>query len=119
MHSLYRVRVRFLSRDSSACYPPNACSSMTSNRHVYEVITEGATCKLYFDVEFKLKCNPGVIGVEVLEVFVQYVCYLVGSCFGLAVNRTHVLDLDSRCVWWDVWGRDGTVTECDIVRMWG
>lgn len=108
MHSacrLYRVRVYFLSRDSSACYPPNTCSSMTSPRHVYEVITEGAECKLYFDVEFRLKYNPGVIGVEVLEFFVQYVCYLIGCCFGLAVNRTHILDLDSRCV-----GRDVTVT---------
>lgn len=95
--------VYVLCRSSRVCHVtqvpfPNACSSMKSNRHVYEVITEETLCKLYLDVEFRLGCNPGVSGVEVLEVFIRYLCYLIGSCFGLSVDRSHVLDLDSRCV---------------------
>ena len=87
--------------------PPR--SAMKSNKHVYEVITEGTACKLYLDLEFGLKDNPGVKGVEVLEVFVHYLCYLIQLSFGLAVDRSHILDLDSRfeagrggvcmCVW--------------------
>lgn len=88
-------------------------SSMKSNQHVYEVITEDAACKLYFDLEFGLKCNLGVKGVEVLEVFVQYLCYLVRLCFGLAVDRNHILDLDSRSEWAGV----GNVREAGWVRV--
>ena len=98
---------------------PYACSSMKSNRHVYEVITEDTVCKLYFDVEFGLGYNPGVIGVELLEVLIRYICYLIRHCFGLAVNRNHILDLDSRCVCVQGWVY-GCMCVCGcLCWMWG
>jgi hypothetical protein len=70
-----------------------------SKRHVYEVIPENTPCRLYFDLEFKKTLNPTIDesrAVRILETFIQYICYQVQLHFRLSINRTNVLDLDSR-----------------------
>jgi hypothetical protein len=69
--------------------------AMNPPRHFYEVITEGAVCRLYFDIEFNLDVNPDIPSITVLETFIEYVCYQLSVSFKLSCGRDHVLDLDS------------------------
>ena len=43
------------------------------NKHAtfYEVIPEGAACKLYFDLEFSKELNPEHDGVEMVKTFIK------------------------------------------------
>ncbi|KAI6653757.1 DNA-directed primase/polymerase protein [Oopsacas minuta] len=65
------------------------------NPHFYEVIVEGTACRLYFDIEFPKLLNPNINGVELLEIFIQFVCYCLHSIFGISCDRHNVMDLDS------------------------
>ena len=63
---------------------------MKPPKHFYEVITEGrkheitkliviyyylgAVCRLYFDIEFNLDMNPDILGITILETFIE-VCH--------------------------------------------
>ncbi|XP_031568860.1 DNA-directed primase/polymerase protein-like [Actinia tenebrosa] len=64
-------------------------------RHYYEVIIEGAACKLYFDLEFIKDLNPDSNGIEMVEIFIKYVCHQIKQSFGISCDRKHVIDLDS------------------------
>lgn len=39
--------------------------------HCYEVIPEGAVCKLYFDLEFQRAWNPGLDGEGMVARLIQ------------------------------------------------
>ena len=63
--------------------------------HFYEVILEGTVCRLYFDIEYKRQSNPSVDGIELLEIFIQFVCFCLYVLFGIHCDRQHILDLES------------------------
>lgn len=41
------------------------------DRNYYEVIPEGAACRLYFDLEFKTKFNPQKDGASMVDIFIK------------------------------------------------
>ncbi|XP_030208701.1 DNA-directed primase/polymerase protein [Gadus morhua] len=63
--------------------------------HCYEVIPEGAVCKLYFDLEFHRLCNQGLDGKAMVCFLVQYVCERLMEVYGVACSAHDVLNLDS------------------------
>lgn len=68
--------------------PPN-------ERHTYEIIAENRPCKLYFDLEFVRKDNPGLNGGKMLETFVKIVIMFAERTFDVTCGEEDVLDLDS------------------------
>ena len=71
-------------------------SSLKSHlRHVYEVIPQGAPCKLYFDIEFQKSKNPGRNGTGGLATFIQFVRDQLESVLGMVCPLKDVVDLDS------------------------
>ncbi|CAL4133719.1 unnamed protein product, partial [Meganyctiphanes norvegica] len=66
-----------------------------SNRNNYEVIQEGAVCKLYFDLEFLYKYNKGKNGVNMTQIFIRVVCYFLNKEFGVVSSEYDVLNLTS------------------------
>ena len=66
-----------------------------NKRNFYEMIEDGEQCRLYFDLEFYKDVNPGLDGVEVLEIFIETACYYLLQIFGISCNRGHIVDLDS------------------------
>ncbi|XP_048094067.1 DNA-directed primase/polymerase protein isoform X1 [Alosa alosa] len=63
--------------------------------HCYEVIPEGAVCKLYFDLEFQRAWNPGLNGETMVARLIQYVCKKLHEAYGLKCSSSDVLNLDS------------------------
>ncbi|KAK0138559.1 DNA-directed primase/polymerase protein [Merluccius polli] len=63
--------------------------------HCYEVIPEGAVCKLYFDLEFHRPSNPGLDGTALVAFLIQYVCEQLVDVYGVACTARSVLNLDS------------------------
>ncbi|KAM9792562.1 DNA-directed primase/polymerase protein [Neosynchiropus ocellatus] len=63
--------------------------------HCYEVIPEGAVCKLYFDLEFHKPSNKDADGVKMVSLLIQYVCEKLKTIYGLECSAGHVLNLDS------------------------
>ncbi|XP_078581195.1 DNA-directed primase/polymerase protein-like [Branchiostoma floridae x Branchiostoma japonicum] len=63
--------------------------------HFYEVIPEGATCHLYFDLEFSKVVNPGSDGVAMIQTLIRCVCWLLKKKYNLTCTEEHVLDLES------------------------
>ncbi|KAG7264481.1 hypothetical protein CRUP_017183 [Coryphaenoides rupestris] len=63
--------------------------------HCYEVIPEGAVCKLYFDLEFHRPSNQGLDGTAMVAFLVQYVCEQLMDVYGVACTASDVLNLDS------------------------
>ncbi|GAB1609968.1 hypothetical protein Ahia01_001282700, partial [Argonauta hians] len=61
----------------------------------YEIIPEGAVCKLYFDLEFYTEMNPGLDGHKVGDHFIEYVCTWLRHLFNIACDSSCVLRLDS------------------------
>lgn len=47
--------------------------------HCYEVIPEGAVCKLYFDLEFHKPSNKGSDGKTMVSSLIQVGCVFVSS----------------------------------------
>lgn len=66
-----------------------------SDRCMYEVIAEDAPCKLYFDLEFERKYNPGRDGVAMVEKLVAVACREWEEIFGDPCSTDDVLWLDS------------------------
>ncbi|XP_077500374.1 DNA-directed primase/polymerase protein-like isoform X1 [Amblyomma americanum] len=66
-----------------------------SDRCMYEVIAEDAPCKLYFDLEFERKHNPGRDGVAMVEELVTVACREWEEIFGDPCSADDVLWLDS------------------------
>ncbi|XP_035664107.1 DNA-directed primase/polymerase protein-like [Branchiostoma floridae] len=63
--------------------------------HFYEVIPEGATCHLYFDLEFSKVVNPGSDGVAMVQTLIRCVWWLLKKKYNLTCTEDHVLDLES------------------------
>ncbi|XP_042340504.1 DNA-directed primase/polymerase protein [Plectropomus leopardus] len=63
--------------------------------HCYEVIPEGAVCKLYFDLEFHKPSNKGADGRTMVSLLTQYVCDKLMEVYGIACSAKNVLNLDS------------------------
>ncbi|XP_061586449.1 DNA-directed primase/polymerase protein [Cololabis saira] len=63
--------------------------------HCYEVIPEGAVCKLYFDLEFHKPSNEGVDGKSMVTLFIQFVCDELMDVYGIDCSVKNVLNLDS------------------------
>ncbi|XP_077575790.1 DNA-directed primase/polymerase protein isoform X1 [Stigmatopora nigra] len=63
--------------------------------HCYEVIPEGAVCKLYFDLEFHKPSNQGADGKKMVSMFIQYVCEKLKEVYSEECSASNVLNLDS------------------------
>ncbi|KAA8594754.1 hypothetical protein FQN60_011889 [Etheostoma spectabile] len=63
--------------------------------HCYEVIPEGAVCKLYFDLEFHAPSNKGTDGKAMVSLLIQYVCDKLMEVYGIECSTKNVLNLDS------------------------
>ncbi|XP_070710407.1 DNA-directed primase/polymerase protein [Pempheris klunzingeri] len=63
--------------------------------HCYEVIPEGAVCKLYFDLEFHKPSNKGADGKTMVSSLIQYVCDKLMDVYGIECSTKNVLNLDS------------------------
>lgn len=63
--------------------------------HCYEVIPEGAVCKLYFDLEFHKPSNKGADGKAMVTSLIQYVCDKLMEVYGVESSAKNVLNLDS------------------------
>ncbi|XP_038160675.1 DNA-directed primase/polymerase protein [Cyprinodon tularosa] len=63
--------------------------------HCYEVIPEGAVCKLYFDLEFHKPSNQGCDGTSMVSLLIQYVCEKLMEVYGIECSVKNVLNLDS------------------------
>ncbi|XP_067671867.1 DNA-directed primase/polymerase protein-like [Haliotis asinina] len=64
-------------------------------RHHYEVIPEGGVCKLYFDLEFAKDVNPNSNGLQMVDIFIKYVCTWMQHEYKVYCERRDVLDLDA------------------------
>ncbi|XP_029364684.1 DNA-directed primase/polymerase protein [Echeneis naucrates] len=63
--------------------------------HCYEVIPEGAVCKLYFDLEFHKPSNKGADGKTMVSSLIQYVCEKIMEVYRIECSPKNVLRLDS------------------------
>lgn len=63
--------------------------------HCYEVIPEGAVCKLYFDLEFHKPSNRGRDGRQMVLSLIQFVCGKLEEVYGVKCSAENVLNLDS------------------------
>ncbi|XP_054634809.1 DNA-directed primase/polymerase protein [Dunckerocampus dactyliophorus] len=63
--------------------------------HCYEVIPEGAVCKLYFDLEFHKPSNREADGKKMVSLWIQYVCKKLKDIYGIDCSAKNVLSLDS------------------------
>ncbi|XP_078799599.1 DNA-directed primase/polymerase protein-like [Oryzias latipes] len=63
--------------------------------HCYEVIPEGAVCKLYFDLEFHKPSNRGSDGESMVLLLIKYVCEKLLDVYGIECSEKNVLNLDS------------------------
>ncbi|KAJ8001231.1 hypothetical protein DPEC_G00192190 [Dallia pectoralis] len=63
--------------------------------HCYELIPEGAVCKLYFDLEFHRPSNSRIDGKAMVASLIQYVCEQLMDVFGIECSEKDVLNLDS------------------------
>ncbi|KAM9818703.1 DNA-directed primase/polymerase protein [Syngnathus typhle] len=63
--------------------------------HCYEVIPEGAVCKLYFDLEFHKPSNREADGKKMVAMLIQYVCQKLKDIYGVECCASNILNLDS------------------------
>ncbi|KAM7394327.1 hypothetical protein PAMP_021139 [Pampus punctatissimus] len=63
--------------------------------HCYEVIPEGAVCKLYFDLEFHKPSNKEADGKNMVSLLIQYVCERLMDIYGIECSAKNILNLDS------------------------
>ncbi|KAF7666240.1 hypothetical protein LDENG_00112840 [Lucifuga dentata] len=63
--------------------------------HCYEVIPEGAVCKLYFDLEFYIPSNKRADGRAMVSSLIQYICDKLMDVYGIECSAKDVLNLDS------------------------
>eukprot|EP00698_Gefionella_okellyi_P026312 TRINITY_DN996_c2_g1_i1.p1 TRINITY_DN996_c2_g1~~TRINITY_DN996_c2_g1_i1.p1 ORF type:complete len:502 (-),score=60.13 TRINITY_DN996_c2_g1_i1:432-1937(-) len=64
-------------------------------RCYYEVIRNGIPCRLYFDLEFPKETNPHANGDALVNMLLCAVFEQLYADFGVHIDRTHVIDLDS------------------------
>ncbi|KAJ8022532.1 DNA-directed primase/polymerase protein [Holothuria leucospilota] len=61
----------------------------------YEIIPEGAACKLYFDLEFQKEFNPELDGVAMVTDFVKLVCSKLDQVYNISCTQKNVIILDA------------------------
>jgi len=69
-----------------------------SSRHYYELIREETPCRLYFDLEYNKKANPGITNETneaLINEFISELSAEIHSQFNISMKRRHVFDLDS------------------------
>lgn len=66
-----------------------------SKQHFYEVIPETSPCRLYFDIEYKIQCNPTLNGSAAVQIFIAYVCYCIYKEFNIDCSERNVINLTS------------------------
>ncbi|GFT59015.1 hypothetical protein NPIL_447511 [Nephila pilipes] len=64
-------------------------------RCTYEVIREGAPCKLYFDLEFSKVFNPSKDGIKMTEILIKCIVMCILEEFNLKISTSDVLWLDA------------------------
>ena len=64
-------------------------------RHFYEVIRPGEPCRLYLDVEFYRDVNPGIDGIEITKILVQFICNCLKVTFDMNCDDEDIVTLDS------------------------
>jgi hypothetical protein len=68
------------------------------DRHYYELIREKNPCRLYFDIEYNKRANPGISDETnelLLEEFISELVSELKTRFNLLISREHIVDLDS------------------------
>ncbi|GFO20328.1 DNA-directed primase/polymerase protein-like [Plakobranchus ocellatus] len=68
---------------------------LPNQRHHYEVIREGRSCKLFFDLEYMTEFNPNNDGNAMVDILIKYVCLWLKEIFGVDCRRSDVLDMDA------------------------
>ncbi|PIK44529.1 putative DNA-directed primase/polymerase protein [Apostichopus japonicus] len=61
----------------------------------YEVIPEGAACKLYFDLEYQKKYNPMHDGRQMVESLIEIVCQKLQESFHISCSSKDVMVFDA------------------------
>jgi len=67
-------------------------------RHYYELIREGAPCRLYFDLEFCKRANPHITSEDsefLMTEFIQELCSELRIIHAIQIDRSCIVDLDS------------------------
>ncbi|XP_043224191.1 DNA-directed primase/polymerase protein-like [Amphibalanus amphitrite] len=59
----------------------------------YEVIRQGAPCKLYFDLEYDKTLNPDRDGDAMVETLIEVVTSAVGCLFAVKCSRCDIIDM--------------------------
>ncbi len=68
------------------------------DRNYYELIREKTPCRLYFDIEYNKKANPGIsdeTNEQLLEEFISELISELETRFRVLVGRKNIVDLDS------------------------
>ena len=61
----------------------------------YEVIREGAPCKLYFDIEYQIEHNPNINGDELMSIFKDYLIEFIFNELNIKISKPDIIDLTS------------------------
>ncbi|XP_071498673.1 DNA-directed primase/polymerase protein-like [Diadema antillarum] len=61
----------------------------------YEIIQEGAACKLYFDLEFQRDSNPDLDGNAMVQTLIKFVIYQLRQVYNVHCHKSHVINLDA------------------------
>ena len=61
----------------------------------YEVIREGFPCKLYFDIEYKIKYNKNINGDELIKIFKNYLIEFILNELNIKICKKDIIDLTS------------------------
>ena len=81
------------------CHPTKLWKTMqcrsASKRFMYEVIPEGAVCKLYFDLEFSQELNGDLDGCKIVTNFIKIVNFFIRKIFSVDFTINDILNLDS------------------------
>eukprot|EP00057_Strongylocentrotus_purpuratus_P031763 XP_785583.2 PREDICTED: DNA-directed primase/polymerase protein [Strongylocentrotus purpuratus] len=64
----------------------------------YEIIPEGAACKLYFDLEFRRDLNPDADGGAMVQTLIKFVCFELQKFYNIHCSESHVINLDASTV---------------------
>jgi len=68
------------------------------DRHYYELIREKIPCRLYFDIEYNKRANPGIddeTNETLMHEFIEELTIEVKDRFNLSIGRSNIVDLDS------------------------
>ncbi|KAJ3286866.1 hypothetical protein HK104_008853 [Borealophlyctis nickersoniae] len=64
-------------------------------RHFYELIREGAPCRLYFDLEFEFEFNQHADPSSMIDTFKSFIIDEIHEHYGIHCTRDDIVDLTS------------------------